>query len=546
MNPKDQIKDTLSIVDVISSYIKVEKSGKNYKARCPFHNEKTPSFYISLERRSYHCFGCAAHGDIFTFVEKIENIPFIETLRMLALRANISLTDNVRNEKDGKLILLLEDTTKYYEKMLEGSVEGRAYVSERGLSDETIKTFRIGFAPNEWRKLFIELSVKGYTPEEMEDAGVVIKALDANGKVKGWYDRFRGRIMFPVRNIGGRTVGYSGRILPQFTDDTKTQAKYVNTPETALYHKSKILFGYDTAKKKMAETKEVIVVEGQMDLCASYQAGVHNTIAVSGTAFTDEHIKLLKRFAEKVTLSFDSDSAGITALKKSAKLCILGGLDVYALLLSSKDPADLIKESKDAWLEALQKKKHVILYILELLKEIKDEREYRKKVKEEVLPLVGAILSPLERDYFLTKVSEETGIEKNVLEKETVLETLPEEKKEEIRKIEIKRKDETLLSLAALVHWKGLVERPEIENFLEDIKTLPQEVIEKHIFKLSKESIGEDTTEAMFLELILEYKKEKIIDQILIVKGEMEETQNDTLLQKLHMLMKEKEILYKK
>ncbi len=545
MNPKDQIKDTLSIIDVISGYVKVEKSGKDYKARCPFHNEKTPSFYISLERKSYHCFGCSAHGDIFTFVEKIENIPFVEALRTLALRASVSLTDSKKNEKDGRLLLLLEDTTKYYEKMLEESGEAKLYITDRGLLSDTIKLFRIGFAPQEWRKLFIELSVKGYTPEEMEEAGVVIKALDANGKVKGWYDRFRGRIMFPIRNIGGRTVGFSGRILPQYTDDAKTQAKYVNTPETALYHKSKILFGYDTAKKKMAETKEVVVVEGQMDLCMSYQAGVHNTIAVSGTAFTDEHIKLLKRFAEKIILSFDSDNAGITALKKSAKLCLFGGLDVYAVELSSKDPADLIKENSSSWIRALSDKKQVILFILSKLKEVKDEREFRKRVKEEVLPLIGAVVSPLDRDFFLQKISEETGIDKMALEKETVLETVVEVK-EEIKKVEVKRRDQTLLSLSAVVMWKKLEKREEIAPLLEDINTLPREIVEKHIFKMSKETPEENNIETIFLELILEYKKEKIMGEILLLKKQIEESGDDTLLQKLHMLMKEKEILYKK
>ncbi len=548
VNPKEQIKENLSIVDVISSYIKVEKSGSQYKARCPFHNERTPSFYISPERKSYHCFGCSAHGDIFTFVEKLENIPFVEALRMLAVKAGISLSDSKQNEKDGRLLLLLEDVTLFYEKELQKSPQALLYIEERGLLEETKKLFRIGFAPNDWRKLFVELSMKGYSPEEMEEAGVVIKALDAHGKVKGWYDRFRGRVMFPIRNIGGRTVGFSGRILPEFIDDTKTQAKYVNTPETVLYHKSKILFGYDTAKKKMAETKEVIVVEGQMDLCMSYQAGVHNTIAVSGTAFTDEHIKLLKRFAEKIILSFDSDQAGIAALKKSAKLCLYGGLDVYAVSLETKDPADLIKENKDLWIDVLSRKEQVILSVLKALSKMEDEREYRRKVKEEVLTLLGAVQSPLDRDYFLTKISEKTGIDKSTLEKETVLDILHTEtpKEEVVVKKQVVRKDEVLLTLSALTLWKKYEKRDEFKDILGDMEALPEEIIEKEIFKLSKQTIPDELAEKMFLELLHEYKKERLLANIASVKKELELHQSDDLLEKLHLLMKEKEVLHKK
>ncbi len=548
VNPKEQIKENLSIVDIVSSYIKVEKSGSQYKARCPFHNERTPSFYISPERKSYHCFGCSAHGDIFTFVEKVENIPFVEALRMLAVKAGVSLSDSKQNKKDGRLLLLLEEVTFFYESELQKSPEALLYIEERGLLEETKKLFRIGFAPNDWRKLFVFLSIKGYSPEEMEESGVVIKALDAHGKVKGWYDRFRGRIMFPIRNIGGRTVGFSGRILPQFIDDTKTQAKYVNTPETVLYHKSKILFGYDTAKKKMAETKEVIVVEGQMDLCMSYQAGVQNTIAVSGTAFTDEHIKLLKRFAEKIILSFDSDNAGIAALKKSAKLCLYGGLDVYAVSLATKDPADLIKEDKNLWTEVLSNKEQVILYLLKSLSKTVDEREYRKKIKEEVLTLLGAVQSPMDRDYFLTKISEVTSIDKSTLEKETILEISEGEKpKEEIPlKKEVVRKDEVLLTLSALATWKKYEKRSELKDVLEDMQSLPEEIVEKQIFKLGKQTITDDLAEKMFLELLHEYKKERLLGAIARVKEELKGEQSDGLIEKLHLLMKEKEVLHKK
>ena len=213
--------------------------------------------------------------------------------------------------------------------------------------------------------------------------------------------------MFPIRNVSGATVGYSGRILPSLVDPTVAQGKYVNTPETPLYHKSKILFGYDTAKKKMAELKTVVVVEGQMDLCMSYQAGIHHTVAVSGTAFTDEHIHIIKRFCDTVILSFDTDSAGQNALKKTALLCLLGGIDVYVVGdIGTKDPADLIKDDPNAWVKAVEKKRHVVEVMLARVLAISsDEREQGKLIVSEVLPFVRAIQSPIDRAHFIRVIS---------------------------------------------------------------------------------------------------------------------------------------------
>jgi DNA primase len=420
MNPKDQVKENLSIIDVVSTYIRLEKSGSQYRARCPFHNEKTPSFYVSPERKSFHCFGCQVHGDIFTFVEKIENIPFFDALKILADRAGVQLLDSQKSKEDSRLISLLKDATEHFEKNLKSSPEAMHYLTERGLTEETIKTFHIGYAKNEWRDLFIYLVSLSYSPEEIEQAGLTIKAQDDFGNTKGWYDRFRGRIMFPIRNVSGATVGYSGRILPSLVDPTVAQGKYVNTPETSLYHKSKILFGYDTARKKMTELKSVVVVEGQMDLCMSYQAGIHQTVAVSGTAFTDEHIHIIKRFCDTVILSFDTDTAGQNALKKTALLCLLGGLDVYVVGdIGTKDPADLILENKDAWVKAIEKKRHVIEVMLDrALESSSDERVQGKTIVSEVLPFVRAIQSPIDRAHFIRLVSNKSHIPEATLTEE--------------------------------------------------------------------------------------------------------------------------------
>lgn len=510
MNPKDQVKENLSIIDVVSTYVRLEKSGSQFRARCPFHNERTPSFYVSPERKSFHCFGCGIHGDIFTFVEKIENIPFYESLKILADRAGVSLKDAQKNKEDSRLIALLADATKYFEKNLQESAEAKMYLAERGISEESIKTFHIGFAKNEWRMLFIYLASLHYSPEEMEQAGLIIKALDEQGNIKGYYDRFRGRVMFPIRNISGATVGYSGRILPSLVEPSKEQAKYVNSPETLLYHKSKILFGYDTARKEMYEKKEVVVVEGQMDLVMSYQSGVHNTVAVSGTAFTDEHIKLIKRFADKVILSFDADSAGQTALKKSALLCLYGGLDVYVVgELGTKDPADLIKENKEAWIKAIDKRIHVVEFMLaNIMKTETDEREQGKKVVAEVLPFVRAIQSSIDRAHFVKVISDRTGISQQALSDELArgIVALPEEERIENQIQKVVGKERVMRELAAFIVWKKLQEHKDVLALGFDISIFPEAVLNQEMMELEKRTWGD--TEKVLKDLIKVYKKE--------------------------------------
>ena len=530
MNPKDQVKENLSITDVVSTYIRLEKSGSQFRARCPFHNERTPSFYVSPERKSFHCFGCQTHGDIFTFVEKIENIPFVEALKILADRAGVQLTNREKSQEETRLITLLKDATEHFEKNFKNSPEAREYILGRGITEETIATFHIGYAKNEWRDLFMYLAQKGYQPEEMVEAGLVIEAKDDHGKTKGWYDRFRGRVMFPIRNVSGATVGYSGRIMPSLVDPTVAQGKYVNTPETPLYHKSKILFGYDTAKKKMAESKIVVVVEGQMDLCMSYQAGVHNTIAVSGTAFTDEHIHIVKRFCDTVILSCDTDYAGQNALKKTALLCLLGGLDVYVVgdiglnqseglvdrtdserksVVGPKDPADLIKDDPNKWLQAIEKKKHVVEVLARrVMASTQDSREQGKKIVAEVLPFVRAIQSPIDRSHFIRVISQISSIPESTLTEEVSRGIL---NKEEVIHVEtvaplpsIDRLEREIIAYALL----SGKENDELFLSLEiDRGQFPEAILQEEMFELEKRVLADK--DAYFKDLMDSHKREK-------------------------------------
>ncbi|KKP98393.1 MAG: primase protein [Candidatus Nomurabacteria bacterium GW2011_GWA1_36_15] len=271
-SPVQQIKERLSIEEIVSSYIKLEKAGANFKARCPFHNEKTPSFFVSPDRASYYCFGCGAKGDIFSFIEEFEGLDFKGALKILAERAGIPLVQYSK-EKEGekeKLYRAMEEATKFFEKNLAENKKILEYLKSRGLEEKTIGDFKIGFSLLDWRTLFEYLKSKGFSDKEIELAGLVKKT------EKGFYDRFRGRIMFPISDSSGRIIAFSGRI---FEDDGKS-AKYLNSPDTPIFSKSAVLYGLDKAKESIRKNNFSILVEGQMDLILSHQAGFRNTVAI--------------------------------------------------------------------------------------------------------------------------------------------------------------------------------------------------------------------------------------------------------------------------
>src|SRR3989338_177774 len=269
-SPAQQIKERLPIEEIISSYLKLIPAGRNFKAKCPFHNEKTPSFFVSPERNSYYCFGCGAKGDIFTFVEEFEGLDFRGALKLLAVRAGVILESyNQREEGEKeKLYRITEEASLFFEKNMKNNAEVLSYLKNRGLNDESIKNFRIGFVKNDWRESYSYLTGRGFRDSELEKAGLVKKT------EKGYYDRFRGRIMFPISDSSGRIIAFSGRI---FVDDGKS-AKYLNSPETPIFNKSSVLFGIDKAKEAIRKNNFSILVEGQMDLILAHQAGFKNTV----------------------------------------------------------------------------------------------------------------------------------------------------------------------------------------------------------------------------------------------------------------------------
>lgn len=403
------IKERLNIVDVVSSYVSLEKSGRQLKARCPFHSEKTPSFYVSPERNSFHCFGCNASGDIFSFVEKIEGVAFIDSLKLLADRAQVDLSQFRKGAgvpEDKSLYEALEHATDFFEGKLQTSADALRYILSRGITQDTIREFRIGYAPDSWHQLETYLGSKGIRVEQAEKAGMIVKKNEG----VGFYDRFRGRIMFPIANPSGAIVGFSGRILPSVTEG-KSVAKYVNSPETDLYKKSKVLFGYDKAKRAIAEENRCIVVEGQMDLCMAHQAGTKNVVAVSGTAMTYDHFRLIQRFTNTVVFCLDSDNAGIQALKRSAELAFATQMEVRVIpLLHSKDPADLILESPDEWILLTKKSVLLIDFLVGFYTKDGVVEEYPKRMVNEIIPLVRVMVNPIEQAVAVRNISEKLRI----------------------------------------------------------------------------------------------------------------------------------------
>lgn len=409
----EKIKERLSITDVVSSYIKLEKSGASYKAKCPFHNEKTPSFYVSPDRGTYYCFGCGAKGDIFSFVEQFEGLEFKQALANLANRAGIELVPENKAQKDEReeLFRAVELTVEFFEENLGKNTAASEYLKKRGLADETIKSWRLGYADDQWHDVQTYLKSKGVSDLTMLQVGLIKK--NEAGQMSDFYDVFRGRIMFPIFDQQGRPVAFSGR---QFVENEKAP-KYLNSPATPLFNKSETLYGLDKAKSAIRKFDYAILVEGQMDLIMSHQAGLVNTIASSGTALTEGHLRRLMRISTRVMFAFDSDSAGFEATKRSAELALRLGMEVKVVVLPrGEDPASLVLKSPDLWRKAIRDSKHMVdFYIDTLISTVKNERVLSREIKANVLPLITNIESSTEQAHFVKTLSDKTGLKETAI-----------------------------------------------------------------------------------------------------------------------------------
>lgn len=402
----EQIKDNLDIVDVISSYIKVEKAGINFKAKCPFHNEKTPSFFISPTRQSFYCFGCGEKGDIFSFVEKFENIDFKEALEKLADKAGVTLSKKKLSKEDSikdQLWAVMEEATKYYENQIGNENKIIDYLLKRGLGRNSIIKWRLGFAQVGWRNLYDYLLDKKFPKNILLQAGL-IKKVPSQEK---YYDTFRERIIFPINDTAGRVIAFSGRSLKE---EAKIP-KYLNSPETKLFYKSEVLYGFDLAKNYIRQKDYAVLVEGQFDLIMSHQVGVQNTVASSGTALTELHLKKIQKLSNRIIIAYDSDEAGEKAAKKAAEMALSLGMEAkIASLAKNQDPAEIIRNNPKDWVTALKKSSHFTDFILDKTINENEGKNLSKEIIKNVLPLAIQIKSHIEKEQYVKKIAQKIKV----------------------------------------------------------------------------------------------------------------------------------------
>ncbi len=412
----ENVRESNDIVDVINGYVRLQLKGGSHVGLCPFHNEKTPSFSVSSDKQLYHCFGCGASGNIYTFIMEMDNLDFVESLEKLAERANIPL-EQVSNSEDYKKTRqqqeiqyeLMVETAKFFYNTLENDPKqaGINYLEKRGISNRVRKQFGLGYAGNK-NQLYDFLKEKGYSDEDILLSGLIV---DRNGK---YYDKFYDRLMFPIFEHNGKVVGFGGRVL----DDS--MPKYLNSPETIIFNKSKILYGLNRAK--LSKKSEYILVEGYVDVIALHEAGINNAVGVLGTAFNANHVKTLRKFTDSVILLFDSDEAGLAATKKSIKVLTESGFKVKVLILDgAKDPDEYIKKyGIDSFEEKLSSAiSNITFEIIELKKahDLDNPSEVLTFTKKAV-ELLKTIENNIERDVYIKEIVRITGLRAETLQNE--------------------------------------------------------------------------------------------------------------------------------
>ncbi|KKT73425.1 MAG: primase protein [Microgenomates group bacterium GW2011_GWA2_44_7] len=435
MDDIEEVKSKTDIVAIISEYVPIKKAGRNYKGLCPFHGEKTPSFMVSPELQIYKCFGCAASGDVFDFLMKIEGMEFGETLRSLAKKAGLVLKDRVTDTPSGRLKERLYQvnhlTEEFYHFLLTQHRVGEMalkYVLERGISRENIDMFRIGFSPNMWDGLQrYMIQKKKATLDELESAGMIIRKSVAGSSDRSFYDRFRGRLMFPLRDHRGNTVGFSGRIIPGVTamsgssSSAEDGPKYLNTPETEIYHKRSILYGLDISRQEVKRTDQVVVVEGETDMISSYQAGVTNVVAIKGSALTEDHVKLLRRFASEMVMALDTDFAGDMAARRGIEMADIAGFSIkVAKLKYGKDPDECAKKSPQLWKDSVKEAVGVYDFLMEsaVNRYGLQTAESKRSIGRELIPIWAKISDPIMRATLVKELAKKLDISESVISSE--------------------------------------------------------------------------------------------------------------------------------
>jgi len=419
----EQIKEKIDIVEFIGGYLKLQKTGINYKALCPFHSEKTPSFFVSPTRQIWHCFGCNRGSSIFDFLMEIEGVEFSDALKILAQKAGIELKredPRLKTERQ-RLLEICEIATKFFEKQLEKSKNGnqiKNYLLKRGLNEESIKKWRLGYAPNNWRALSDFLVGRGYKRKEIIKAGLTLKKEESGfNKIDIYqsYDFFRQRIIFPIFNLNSQVIAFAGRLVP---DQEEEKAKYINTPITPLYNKSQTLYGLNFAKLEIKKRDFVILTEGYFDTILLQQAGFENSVAVTGSALTEQHLKILKRYTNNLSTAFDMDLAGDAATYRSINLALKEDFNIKVISLPRNlDPAEIISQNPAQWSKLLENSQEILNFYFDNAFSKFDSQtpEGKKEITKIILPKIKAISNRILQAHWIQELAKKIKINEEAI-----------------------------------------------------------------------------------------------------------------------------------
>ena len=474
----EEIKNRLNVLDVVGGYVKLTKTGVNYRGICPFHSEKGPSFFVSPSRQMWKCFGCGKGGDVFEFIKEIEGVEFGDALRILAQKAGVELKkENPQIVSERKRLYEICDLAcSFFEKQLQGSAVGKEakdYLLKRGITEDSIKKWRLGYSPDTWQGLSDFLVGRGYKRDEIVKAGLAVKSEKGNNP----YDRFRGRIIFPIFDLNSQPIGFGARVFKDA--DKKETAKYINTPQTMLYDKSNVLYGINFAKVAVRKGNKCVLTEGYTDAIMCHQAGFENTVAVSGTALTLRHLVLLKRYTDNLLLAFDMDLAGDNATKRGINLAESNGfnlkiIDTYS---GAKDPAEIILENPKNWSDSIEKARSIMDYYFDssFSRIDKTNPAGKKEIAKIILPAIKRMSNKIEQSHWAGKLAQKLDVKE-----EAVLDELKNVKAENIfqgipageaRLVESKNGNFTLEGRKILLEEKiiSLIAKcPENLNLIED------------------------------------------------------------------------------
>ena len=573
----DEVRQSNDIVDVISQYVHLKRSGRNYFGLCPFHNEKSPSFSVSPDKQIFHCFGCGVGGNVFSFLSKIENISFIEAVQNLASRANIALPtlenneDSAKEELKAKVYKVNEFTAEFYHQNLykPEAKPGQEYVKKRKLSNETLKAYKIGFS-GKFDELYKALKKEGFEDREILESGLVNK--NENGK---YIDRYRNRLMFPICDIRGRVIAFGGRVL----DDSKP--KYINSPENEVYSKGRHLFGFNVAKKN--DTQKILIVEGYMDVISLHQRGIKNVVGALGTALTQNQGWLLRRNSEQVILGFDSDGAGQTAILRSIEILQNMGCDMRILQMEgAKDPDEYIIKYGNARFQALMDKAiSLIEYKVKILKKDLNLENTSDKIKflNEISKLISSVENNMEKEVYIENIAKTYNISKEAIyaqvnklkysngNNEKILEKsrVVIKPKKEISNVseKIKKREDTILSLlldenynvyeiikqnVKAEDFKYEIDKKiaiklyeEFEKGNSNINSIIDKLSEEeqnHVTAILAEDYGIENTEKAIDDVLKNYEKDKLNERkqeiIQLRNQDIDESEKEKLLKELN------------